>query len=58
MKFINYVEKVSNVSIYGLLSLLIFFLFFVGMLVWVFKTKKSDYQEISEIPLDKQQQNY
>lgn len=41
MKFINYIEKVSGVDILGLLSLLVFFLFFIGMLVWVFKTKKK-----------------
>ena len=52
MKFINYIEKVSGVDILGLLSLLVFFLFFIGMLVWVFKTKKKDFNEVSHIPLD------
>ncbi len=52
MKFINYLEKVSGVDIFGLTSLLIFFLFFVVMLTWVFKTKKKNYQDISRIPLD------
>lgn len=55
MKFIHYLEKVSGVSILGLVSLLIFFLFFVVMLVWVFKTKKSDFDEVSHIPLDNNQ---
>ncbi|HMT73982.1 MAG TPA: cbb3-type cytochrome c oxidase subunit 3 [Chitinophagaceae bacterium] len=54
MKFIHYLEKVSGVSILGLVSLLIFFLFFVVMLTWVFKTKKSDFDEVSKIPLDNQ----
>ncbi len=52
MKFINYLEKVSGVDIFGLASLIIFFLFFLVMLTWVFKTKKKSYQEISRIPLD------
>lgn len=52
MKFINYLEKVSSIDIMGLVSLGIFFLFFVGMLVWVFKTKKKSYEEISRIPFD------
>lgn len=52
MKFINYLEKVSGVDIFGMLSLIIFFLFFLGMLVWVLKTKKKNFQEISRIPLD------
>lgn len=54
MKFINYLEKVSGIDIFGLTSLLIFFLFFTVMLTWVLSAKKSDYQEASEIPLEKQ----
>jgi len=54
MKFINYLEKVSGVDIMGLISLTIFFLFFVVMLTWVFKTKKKDFIEVSNIPLDNQ----
>jgi len=52
MKFINYLEKVSGVDIIGLASLLIFFLFFLGMLAWVMKTKKQDFNDVSRIPLD------
>lgn len=52
MKFIHYVEKVSGIDIFGLVSLSIFFLFFLVMLTWVFKTKKKNYREISRIPLD------
>ena len=52
MKFIHYIEKVSGVDIFGLLSLLIFVLFFTVMLTWVFKTKKKTFNEISRIPLD------
>lgn len=52
MKFINYLEKVSNVGIMGMVSLLIFVLFFTVMLTWVFRAKKKDLQEISRIPLD------
>ena len=54
MKFINYLEKVSGVDIMGLFSLLVFFLFFVILLIWVFKTKKSNYIESSRLPLDNQ----
>lgn len=52
MKFINYLEKVSGIDVFGLTSLLIFFLFFTVMLTWVLRSKKSDFQEVSEIPLD------
>lgn len=52
MKFINYIEKVSGIDIYGLSSLLLFVVFFIAMLTWVFKTKKKTFTEISRIPLD------
>lgn len=52
MKFVTYLEKVSGVDIFGLTSLFIFFLFFAVMLTWVFKLKKKDFQEVSQIPLD------
>ena len=52
MKFINYLEKVSGVDFMGLLSLTIFFLFFTGMLIWVFRTRKEDFKEVSQMPLD------
>lgn len=52
MKFINYLEKISGVDIYGLTSLSIFFIFFVVMLVLVFRTPKKIINDISRIPLD------
>ena len=52
MKFVHYLEKVSGVSIFGLLSLMIFVLFFTIMLTWVFKTKKTSFNDVSRIPLD------
>ncbi|MGZ5245594.1 MAG: CcoQ/FixQ family Cbb3-type cytochrome c oxidase assembly chaperone [Flavitalea sp.] len=52
MKFINYIEKISGVDIYGLTSLSIFFIFFMVMLVMVFTTSKKKINEISRIPLD------
>ena len=51
MKFIHYLEKVSGVDIYGLMSLLIFVVFFTAMLVWIFRSDKKKLKEISEIPL-------
>jgi hypothetical protein len=52
MKFVHYLEKISNVSIYGVSSFLIFFTFFCAVFLWVLKSKKSDLQEIAKIPLD------
>ena len=52
MKFINYLEKIAGVDIFGLVSLGIFFLFFVVMVVWVFRADKKQLKEISRIPLN------
>jgi hypothetical protein len=52
MKFIHYLEKISNVSIYGLTSFLIFFIFFCAMVTWVWRSDKTKLKKISEIPLD------
>ena len=52
MKFIHYLEKISGVSIYPLISFVIFGLFFIVMLIWVFKADKKAIHEISRIPLD------
>ena len=55
MKFINYIEKVSGVDIFGLFSLIMFVVFFTVMLIWVFKTKNKEFIEISRIPLDNEE---
>ncbi|HEX5025329.1 MAG TPA: CcoQ/FixQ family Cbb3-type cytochrome c oxidase assembly chaperone [Agriterribacter sp.] len=52
MKFINYLEKISGVDIYALISFGIFFIFFLVVLTWVFKTDKNTINTISRIPLD------
>jgi hypothetical protein len=52
MKFINYLEKIKNVDVLGLISLSIFFLFFAIMLTWVFRANKQKLKEIGRIPLD------
>jgi cytochrome c oxidase cbb3-type subunit 4 len=52
MKFINYLESISGISIYGLGSLLIFGVFFLLVLIWSIKADKNLIDEISRIPLD------
>jgi cbb3-type cytochrome oxidase subunit 3 len=52
MKFIHYLEKVGGVEIFGTISLAIFGLFFLGVLAWVFFTKKKTFAEMGRIPLD------
>lgn len=57
MKFINYIESISGVSIFGLISLLLFTVFFSLMLLWTIKADKRLIEEISHIPLDPEQNN-
>lgn len=52
MKFIHYLEKITGVSIYPLISFVIFGLFFLVVLLWVIKTDKQKIHEVSRIPLD------
>ncbi|OQP46724.1 cytochrome C oxidase Cbb3 [Niastella populi] len=52
MKFIHYLEKITGVSIYPLISFIIFGLFFLVVLIWVIKTDKQKIHEVSRIPLD------
>ena len=52
MKFIHYLEKITGVSIYPLISFVIFGLFFLVVLLWVIKTDKQKIIEVSRIPLD------
>ena len=53
MKFVNYIEKVSGVDVYGLTSLGIFVTLFIIITISVIKADKKTIKEISEIPLDK-----
>jgi cytochrome c oxidase cbb3-type subunit 4 len=50
MKFINYLENITGVSIYPLLSLLIFFCFFTIMSIWAFKADKKYIALMKSIP--------
>ena len=52
MKFIHYLEKITGVSIYPLISFVIFGLFFLVVLIWVLKTDKQKIYDVSRIPLD------
>ena len=52
MKFIHYLEKITDVSIYPLISLCIFGLFFLAVTIWVIKSDKKLMDDNSRIPLD------
>lgn len=58
LKFVKgSLENIENVEIYPLISLLIFFFFFVGLFYWVFTTDKEHIKEVSNIPLENNNQN-
>jgi cbb3-type cytochrome oxidase subunit 3 len=46
-----YLENESRIDFYGLFSLLVFFIFFSGLLIYVYRMKKSEADEVSQIPL-------
>lgn len=51
MKFRHYLESISGVEIYPMISLLAFFTFFALLLFFVIKAKKKDIEELENIPL-------
>lgn len=55
MRFINYLESITGVSIYALTSFGIFFTFFIIMTLWAWKADKKLINTLSNIPLDNNQ---
>jgi cytochrome c oxidase cbb3-type subunit 3 len=52
MKFINYLESITGIGIYPLISLMIFFLFFAGVTVYVARANKFYINRLKNIPLE------
>jgi cytochrome c oxidase cbb3-type subunit 4 len=53
LRFIKHnLTSIDGISIYPIISLLIFFLFFAFMLTYVLRMKKTEINELSNIPLD------
>ncbi|HRH57049.1 MAG TPA: CcoQ/FixQ family Cbb3-type cytochrome c oxidase assembly chaperone [Chitinophagales bacterium] len=53
MKFINYLEGISGISIYPLTSLLLFVTFFVVATILVMRTDNGFIDHMKNIPLEK-----
>lgn len=51
MKFVHYLERVTGVTIYPLISLMMFFILFVLLAVWAYKAKDGYVQMMKKIPL-------
>jgi len=53
LKFIKHnLSGIDGVEIYPIISLLLFFIVFVTMIVFVFKLPKRSIDEVSQLPLD------
>ncbi|MFD2550604.1 CcoQ/FixQ family Cbb3-type cytochrome c oxidase assembly chaperone [Bizionia sediminis] len=54
LKFVkNHMDSIAGIEIYPIISLLIFFIFFVVLFWWVITAKKDYIESVSNIPLDK-----
>lgn len=53
LKFVkNHMESIDGIATYPMISLLIFFVFFIILFWWVFTAKKEYIKEVSELPLE------
>jgi cbb3-type cytochrome oxidase subunit 3 len=52
MKFSLYLEKISGVSIYPIISLLLFVSFFIIVTLWVLRVDKKTIEHIENLPLE------
>jgi hypothetical protein len=52
MKFINYLEKITGVDVFGISSILIFFTFFIIIAVWAWRADKKLIETLGNLPLD------
>ena len=58
LKFIKgHLESIDGVATYPMISLLIFFVFFVLLFWWVFTARKAYIEEVSQLPLEDNNQN-
>lgn len=54
MKFINYLESITGIGIYPLISLFVFFGFFVLVTLYVIKGNKKYFEKLSNLPINDQ----
>ncbi len=52
MKFVNYLEKISGVGIYPLLSLLLFTIIFILVVLYAMRASNETISEMENLPLD------
>lgn len=52
MKFRHYLESITGVDVYPLVSLVIFFTFFIALAIWAVRVNKDYINESKKLPLD------
>ena len=57
MKFINYLENISGVDVYGLTAFMIFFVFFIIIAIWAWKADKKLISYLSNLPFQSENEN-
>ncbi len=55
--FRQYLESITGIGIYPVISLLIFFLFFTVLIAYMIKSDKNLMDEMSRIPLQNNESN-
>lgn len=50
MKFIHYLERITGVGMFPLISLMIFFAFFAGLLLWILRVDNKYINVMKNIP--------
>lgn len=52
MKFVNYLEKITGVGIFPMISLIIFTVLFVAVVIYAFRTPDETVKKMENLPLD------
>ena len=50
MKFIHYLERITGVGVFPMISLMIFFVFFAGLLLWILRVDRKYIDVMKNIP--------
>lgn len=54
MKFIHYLEDITGIGVYPMVSLIIFVVFFAFVTLWVFKADRKYIEHMKKSPLDQE----
>lgn len=52
MKFKNYLEHITGVGLYPMVSLLLFFLFFSILIIWAMRVNKRYISNLKHLPFE------